>query len=219
MRDVGFTMVREWGEVIMESASVRECVLLLTGCWAIWEARNRMIFEGRRVCVSEVLCRVRELVEEMEEAGLPKEGGDVLEERSSEERWARPEQGYCKVNVDAGRCGQGVGLGAVCQDGEGGVLWGVTLQQQGPRDPQDLEAEAVFLGLAEARRHGVKKVELESDCLNVIRDLKSRSTGRSDIFQIYDDIHDLCSYFESVKFLFVRRTFNSVAHELAHVRP
>ncbi|XP_074307188.1 uncharacterized protein LOC141642309 [Silene latifolia] len=107
----------------------------------------------------------------------------------------------------------------VCRDAEGGVLWGVAVHQREAREPQVLEAEAVLLGLAEARRHGVTKVEIESDCLNVIRDLKSRSTDRSDIFQIYDDIHDLCSYFESVKLLFVRRKFNSVAHELAHVRP
>ncbi|XP_074314873.1 uncharacterized protein LOC141651044 [Silene latifolia] len=212
-------MVREWGEAIMENASEKECVSLLTGCWAIWEARNKMIFEGRRVCVSEVLCRVRDLVEEMEESGSHKEGGSALEDCRLEERWTRPEQGSCKVNVDAGLCGQGVGLGAVCRDAEGGVLWGVAVQQQEEREPQILEAEAILLGLAEARRHGVTKVVLESDCLNVIRDLKSRSTGRSDIFQIYDDIHDLCSYFESVKFLFVRRKFNSVAHELAHVRP
>ncbi|XP_074306450.1 uncharacterized protein LOC141641697 [Silene latifolia] len=156
----------------------------------------------------------------MQEAGTPVKGGPGMDHGMTVERWERPREGWCKVNVDAGiLCGQGSGMGVVCRDAGGCVKWSVALQQLTEREPKILEAEAVLLGLSEARRHGIARVVIESDCLNVIQDLKKRSTGRSDIFLIYDDIYELCLSFESVEFLFARRQFNRVAHELAHMWP
>ncbi|XP_074287928.1 uncharacterized protein LOC141613092 [Silene latifolia] len=217
MKEVGFEQAREWGEVVMESC-MEECVVLMTGCWEIWEARNRMICEGVRVGVRDVLRRVGELIEEM--GGVESRHETDSEGSVVVSGWRRPRQGWNNINVDAGMVARmGMGLEAVCRDDEGKVRWGVTMQRLEVRDPQVLEAEGIILGLSEAKRDGLSRVEIESDCLNVIEDLKMTRRGRSDIFLVYDDIFDLCASFESVKFLFIRRTFNGGVHELAHVWP
>ncbi|XP_074266093.1 uncharacterized protein LOC141588556 [Silene latifolia] len=188
----------------------------MTGLWAIWEARNKVVFDGKQWSVDAVLRRVRELVEEMREEGAGRR--EVEEEVVIGRGWRKPMQGWNKVNVDAGKMeGLGMGLGAVCRDEEEGVLWAATRQEMVDREPQLLEAEAVLMGLSEARRRGMLRVEVESDCLGVVQDLKNRVRGRSDLFLIYDEILVLCSSFIQVEFSFVKRNCNRVAHALAHV--
>ncbi|XP_074267203.1 uncharacterized protein LOC141590513 [Silene latifolia] len=81
------------------------------------------------------------------------------------------------------------------------------------------EAEAILVGIKEARRTGCSRIIVEGDCLSVIEELRSRKRGRQDVFLVYDDIFLLCNSFESVVFSFVRRDYNRVAHALAHVNP
>ncbi|XP_074314845.1 uncharacterized protein LOC141651016 [Silene latifolia] len=202
----------------MRELEERDCELLMTGCWAVWEARNKCVFEGARPSVPDVLKRVRDLVGEMRE--METEVLGHVEGRQETRGWRKPRQGWSKINVDAGwREGVGLGFGVVCRDDEGRVKWGVTIQKREEREIQALEAEAVLVGLQEARREDLTKVVIESDCLTVIEDVKRKKQGRSDIFLIYDEIHNLCSHFVSVEFSFAKRLSNRVAHELAHVWP
>ncbi|KAH9602070.1 hypothetical protein KSS87_007008 [Heliosperma pusillum] len=82
-------------------------------------------------------------------------------------------------------------------------------------EPKEAEAMAVLVGLEEARSRGSRHVSIESDCLTVIMDLKNDMNGRSDIHLIYNDIYELYSHFDSC----IRRNYNNVAHELAHLSP
>ncbi|XP_074265894.1 uncharacterized protein LOC141588346 [Silene latifolia] len=135
-------------------------------------------------------------------------------------RWSRPSGGVWKINVDAGvKEGMGVGLGAVCRDGDGRVAWAVSVQAEGICCVQMAEAEAILLGLKEARRVGMRSVIVESDCLNVVADLKERKKGRSNIFLIYKEILSLVPFFDSVIFNYTRRDCNKLAHLVAHATP
>ncbi|XP_074277447.1 uncharacterized protein LOC141601083 [Silene latifolia] len=135
-------------------------------------------------------------------------------------RWGKPSEGLWKVNVDAGvKEGMGVGLGAVCRDGDGRVAWAVTVQTAGTCCVQMAEAKAILLGLKEARRVGMRSVVIESDCLNVVDALKERKRGRSDIFLIYDEILLLVPLFDTVIFNYTRRDCNKLAHLVAHATP
>ncbi|XP_074283660.1 uncharacterized protein LOC141608197 [Silene latifolia] len=134
--------------------------------------------------------------------------------------WEKPGVGVKKVNVNAGiLAGFGVGWGVVCRDEVGRVEWGIVVQDTVVRDPKFAEAEAILLGLTEARNVGIRKVIVESDCLEVLKDLEKRKAGRSDIFLVYEEIHLISCWFEFVSFSFPRRKYNTVAHELAHFVP
>ncbi|XP_074291006.1 uncharacterized protein LOC141617744 [Silene latifolia] len=178
--------------------------------------RNKVVFENERWSVDKVISRAREIVSEMRGVGV--EGGaGVQEERN---KWRKPSRGLYKINIDAGLMeGDGFGLGAICRDRGGKVQWGVSVQEGAVREPTVLEAEAILMGLTEAKEKELKSVEIESDCLSVIEDLRNRRRGRSDLNLIYDDIYAMCNFFDTLEFSYVRRSGNRVAHELAHARP
>ncbi|XP_074314656.1 uncharacterized protein LOC141649887 [Silene latifolia] len=215
----GYARVRDWVEVAMREMEVEEQTEFMTGCWAIWERRNKAIFEDGEWRADLVVRRVRDLICEMENSGDLGEGRarGVVEAVGG---WKRPMGEVMKVNIDAAvRAGVGVGFGAVCRDERGEVAWCAVEQGMVEMDPTEAEAAAILYGLKEARRRNISKVILEGDCSTVIRDLQKQRKGRSSIYLIYNDIYALCNFFDTISFNWVRRDFNKVAHELAHLRP
>ncbi|XP_074310502.1 uncharacterized protein LOC141646529 [Silene latifolia] len=201
----------------------REYGLMMVVCWAIWEARNRVIFEGGSVVVVDVVKRVRRVFEEVEgelvvrarEAGGPNEEGGM-----QGDDWRPPSSGWVKLNVDAVvKEGIGVGVGAVCRDSSGKVLWGMAHNRREVWEAHVAEAVAVLEGLEQAREAGHECVVVESDCSQVIDALKQRKTGRSLFSLVLDDILCISSYFSSVVWSYISRRNNVVAHALAHVLP
>ncbi|XP_074265194.1 uncharacterized protein LOC141587617 [Silene latifolia] len=192
----------------------------MIGCWAIWERRNKAIFEDGEWRADLVVRRVRDLVCEMAGRGsldMAREVRGVVEDGGG---WRRPGGGVPKVNVDAAVMeGVGVGLGVVCRNDRGEVVWCGVEQGTLVMDPEEAEATAILYDLKEARRMNNHRVILEGDCLNVIQDLQQKRKGRSSIFLIYNDIYVLCNSFDNVTFKWSRRNSNKVAHELAHLRP
>ncbi|XP_074313686.1 uncharacterized protein LOC141648876 [Silene latifolia] len=183
--------------------------------------RNKLLFDNGMWTGERVFRRVTDVVWEMkcsmeDRSEELRRQGSLLEEG----HWTRPSGGVWKVNVDAGvKEGMGVGLGAVCRDGDGRVAWAVSVQSDGVCPVQMAEAEAVLLGLKEARRVGMRDVIVESDCLNVVADLQGGKKGRSDIFLIYKEILSLVPSFDSVIFNYTRRDCNKLAHLVAHASP
>ncbi|XP_074313752.1 uncharacterized protein LOC141648946 [Silene latifolia] len=128
--------------------------------------------------------------------------------------------GYVKINVDAGaKEGEGTSSGMVCRNESGAVMWGAAVVRNEWWDPSVAEAIAMWDGLDEARRRGMRKVVMESDCMQLVEALKGRKQGRSIFAQVIDDILTLSNEFESVLWSYTSRVNNSVAHCLAHINP
>ncbi|XP_074314454.1 uncharacterized protein LOC141649670 [Silene latifolia] len=143
----------------------------MVGCWALWEHRNKVVFDSKEVDPRGVIRRVIDVMEEIEGGGFiqKKEGvGECGNERRSEQRgWVAPQAGYVKVNVDAGiKEDAGVSLGVVCREERGKVLWGVSSVVEQVWEPQVAEAVAVYEGVREAMRRNHTHVVVESDCLS-----------------------------------------------------
>ncbi|XP_074283848.1 uncharacterized protein LOC141608388 [Silene latifolia] len=159
---------------------------------------------------SKVARRVEELRKEMEDEVRVAGAEDKQEEGRGS--WRKPEEGWAKLNVDAGvKEGWDTGLGAVCRNSEGRVLWGMTEFRSGTMEPKMAEAEAVMAGLKEAQARRCRRLVIESDCKVLIDALKSKATGRSEFYLLLDDILDLCNGFESILWSFVSRKHNNVA--------
>ncbi|XP_074289523.1 uncharacterized protein LOC141614678 [Silene latifolia] len=220
-RNHGSMCIREWVEVELRRMGEEERVIFVTSCWLIWEKRNKMLFDNGMWTGEGVVRRVTDVVWEMASLlveRVEKERGRG--ESTADGRWGRPSDGMWKINVDAGvKEGMGVGLRAVCRDGDGRVAWAVAVQAAGTCCVQMAEAEAILLGLKEARRVGMRSVIIERDCLNVVAALKKRTKGRSDIFLIYDEILSLIPFFDSISFNYTRRDCNKLAYLVAHAIP
>ncbi|XP_074271735.1 uncharacterized protein LOC141595669 [Silene latifolia] len=216
--------IRDWVEAVWGELGGREHAMFMIGCWAIWEHRNKVVFDDQEVNPLVVIRRAKDVMEETEGGGalLGRKGCGRRREESEKggKAWNAPPEGFVKINVDAGvKEGDGTGLGVVCRDERGRVQWGMSEVRDQVLDPHVAEALAVYEGLQEARRRGLQHIVVESDCLMVVEALRKKTKGRSDFSLIVDDVLALCHFFTSVSWSFTSRLNNSVAHILAHCQP
>ncbi|XP_074300145.1 uncharacterized protein LOC141631361 [Silene latifolia] len=217
--------IKEWIEAVWSDLGVMEYGKVMVGCWAIWEHRNKVIFDGLPVDPRVIVRRASDVL--AEGAGgdvcvgkVKRRGRRGVDEGGGQEGWKPAKRGFVKINVDAGvKEGEEVRTGVVCWDEGGQVLWGLLHNHGVFWEVHVAEAVAVMDGLEEARRRGHQQVEVESDCLQVVEALRRKEIGRSMFSLIIDDILSFCSNFISVSWSHTCRTSNSVAHSLAHLVP
>ncbi|XP_074283536.1 uncharacterized protein LOC141608084 [Silene latifolia] len=65
-RTEGYVRVREWVEDVWRELGDSEIDTFIFGCWAMWEARNKMVFENEKIEVSKVVKRVEGMRRELE---------------------------------------------------------------------------------------------------------------------------------------------------------
>ncbi|XP_074306645.1 uncharacterized protein LOC141641901 [Silene latifolia] len=217
----GLVEVQDWVEGWWRDMLAMEREKMMVGCWAIWEARNRVVFEGGRALVDQILRRVENVMAEVAGNGEVMRGSGIVggvKKGVDNAGSIAPEEGWVKINVDAGVKDEvGVGVGAVCRDAEGKVLWGLSYNRKEVWEPHVAEVLSVFEGMEEAVRAGHDSIIIESDCSQVVNALKTRNQGRSIFFLVLDDIFRICSSFNVVVWSYTSRVNNTVAHALAHV--
>ncbi|XP_074266445.1 uncharacterized protein LOC141589718 [Silene latifolia] len=193
--------------------------------WAIWEHRNKVVFDEVEVEPDRIVRRVCDVMSEgVGDMGSEREGRRMERQNRGERDdggWAAAPEGYVKVNVDAGvKESEGVSTGFVLRgrsrtcfvgwrDCMGSTKW----------EPCMAEASGVLDGLQAARDRGHRCLVVESDCLQVVDTLRERKQGRSIFSQVRDDISDLCFEFDSVLWSYTPRVNNCVAYALAHITP
>ncbi|XP_074318065.1 uncharacterized protein LOC141654850 [Silene latifolia] len=215
---------RDWVEERWRDFGARECGWFMVGCWALWEHRNNVVFNGKEVDPFGVVKRIRDVMDEIEGGGFvrSRQRGDGMVEGTVGKQmgWSVPKDGFVKINTDAGvREGEGVSLGVVCRDGGGKVLWGLSIVKEQAWEVHVAEAVAVLEAVREAGRRGHAKIIVESDCIQVVNALRKPAAGRSIFSLVLDDIIALCNSFTSVVWSYIRRSCNGVAHALAHPFP
>lgn len=185
-------------------------------CWAVWDARNRWVFEGEVCDPHRSVEYVNKLMAEIHDD----EGESMLVSGHSPGKWSLPEEGMVKFNTDMG-CLDGLGstVGVVARDVVGEVrLAGVWMVA----DRWDLrigEAKVALMGLQVAVEYGHRWVVMESDFLNLVNAIRVRERGDSHFHLILEDIYHVSSLLEVVDWNYVGRKGNRVAHELAHCLP
>ncbi|XP_074270231.1 uncharacterized protein LOC141593178 [Silene latifolia] len=216
--------LRDWVEGRWGEIEASEYGVFMIGCWAIWEHRNKVVFDGVQIEPDRIVQRIRDVLHEESGNAELRVGCGRRKARNTRdtesEGWKPTAEGYHKINVDAGiKDGEGVSSGVVCRDAGGKVLWGLTVVREAEWDPRFAEAMAMLDGLQEARARGHDRVVLESDCLQVIDALVEKHKGRNSFSLLIADILFLCNSFVSVVWSHTSRINNSVAHALAHILP
>jgi ribonuclease HI len=131
--------------------------------------------------------------------------------------WVKPKENFVKLNVDAGfNADAGTGsTGAILRDDNGGFLAASCCGIPFISDPSSAEARALRDGLILAGQVGCNRIEVNSDCMDVINVMNQGGNSFGPAAAIYEECSMLCHNFVEVVFSHCPREANMAAHVLA----
>ena len=132
--------------------------------------------------------------------------------------WTPPPLGVFKVNVDGTTSvdGRNSSVGAIIRDFCGAVTAACCKYFQGQFLVAEVEALVVEAGILLARNMKISQVIIESDVASIVSDINAKFVDGS-LGHLYQGILALLSSFSSWKIKHLKREYNKVAHELAHI--
>lgn len=169
-------------------------------CWAIWTARNRLIFEGKSQTASEVMLRGLIAAREWIQAQAHRQPIKLLALPAPQGRHADRRK-------------------------KAGIAWIITESTETPPRESSLsianvaspllaEAIAIRSGILAAADLDITNISFFSDCQTLIRAINNKLHIK-ELFGIISDIKQLSSAFVSISFYFIPRPENCKADELA----
>lgn len=185
-------------------------------CWAIWIARNRLIFEDKRSNPSDVVLKGLTLAQEWIQAQSFNQKG--LKGLLQEVRGQQDEEGsptptcYTDASWDATTKKSGSAW-IISYSPEASLREGSAIVDN-VSSPLMVEALALRSGLIAAAELNITELRVCSDCQKLIRAIKNKHQIK-EIFSIVTDIMQIASVFISISFVFVPRSENRRADSLA----
>jgi hypothetical protein len=134
-------------------------------------------------------------------------------------KWAKPDNGSIKINVDAGFCPKlkESTAGVVVRDHLGSAILAASMVGNNCFGAEEAEAKAICEGLKLAVEHNLSPKTLESDCLDAVTTINSSTQSSSRIWHIYKDISMWRNVLPNCDITYVGRNCNGVAHDLARL--
>jgi ribonuclease HI len=131
-------------------------------------------------------------------------------------KWKKPEPGWIKVNTDAAFQVTDFSGATACiaRDDQGQFRVAQARWYDRGLDVCMLEALACRDGMQLALQNGVRRVAIETDCLQLINLWKKKDVQRSNLGPILE-MDALSLAFQAFSFNYVSRACNNVAHVLA----
>ncbi|KAH9783091.1 putative reverse transcriptase/RNA-dependent DNA polymerase [Citrus sinensis] len=191
--------------------------LLVTIFWVKWNARNQVIFKGKRENPQIMVAKAEALIAAYKRVYSPAEACSETEQRAPPQTWNPPQDGFVKVNIDSAISFEKniVGLGAVIRDVLGHVTAATIKVSKFHGDVSYAEAEAMEWGMLVARDAKMKAVIMESDSQGVVNLVNNKQGSRSEIYWVVSEIQKLAENFERVSIKYMPRSCNVIAHSLA----
>ncbi|XP_050212805.1 uncharacterized protein LOC126664453 [Mercurialis annua] len=130
--------------------------------------------------------------------------------------WQKPDEGWIKINTDAGNFQNGSwGLGVVGRDNNGDIIVAGHVRKRASPEIICAEAEAVKWGLELARDCSLNQIVIESDNSALIAAFCNNGVFLNELGDILNEIRNLAIGFEQVLWKAVPRIRNQLAHDLA----
>ncbi|KAK9993278.1 hypothetical protein SO802_022981 [Lithocarpus litseifolius] len=199
--------------LIMYAGTPKDLETLFATAWSIWYNRNRVVHESQCETPAQVWGFAQRIQGDYNGAMTVCQ----LRKQSPEAGWAAPPPEVYKINVDgATRVGGLSGVGVVIRDCRGLVLVAKSKVMAGSYEAGVTEALAVEEGVLLARERGLHQIIIESNSLEVVQAIRTRSS-HGEAGTVVQGILVLLDSFCSWKVQHLKRDYNIVAHELAQM--
>lgn len=138
---------------------------------AVWNARNKRIFEGTKLDLSMLLDNTFTLVSEFREV-VKVDAVVPLPPVAENMKWLPPEAGFLKINYDAAMSDlESCGIGCIANNERGETVFFVARSVAAHIDVEVIEAKSLVWGLEISLDRGFDNIWMESDCLPLIKKL------------------------------------------------
>ncbi|XP_017245371.1 uncharacterized protein LOC108217030 [Daucus carota subsp. sativus] len=196
----GVTDFTEW----LDSATNASITL----CWAIWRARNDLVWNLKTTSVYRVVAAAKQYLSQWKAAQgrLFRAPLQPSVEGDGAVTWAKPQQNTVKVSVDAAifEDREEVGLGMVARDSTGQLSLARTNLHQGVVSPEVAEAMAIKEALSWIKQERWPHVVLESDCLVVIQAIRSKAPMRSPFGVLIEHCRQSICHMNNIELYFIK---------------
>lgn len=198
--------------------SKAELELFAMVAWWIWKTRNDIKFGKQGMSGEQIVSKARDWAYEFAAAQAPGiSATSRVSFQSQPMNWCCPQLQFTKLNVDAAndKSKGRTGFGAVIRNDQGKLMCAATEAVPGLISIYTAEARAILFGLEVCKKECFRKVEVESDALNVIKSIEGGDWELSQEGPIFDEIQLIASQFEEIHWKKIPRQCNTVAHALA----
>ena len=190
--------------------------------WALWTARNRLIFEDKASTPVEIATKGITLAKEWNQAQIEESSRQkpLPGSGSSTKRQSLPQdQNHtrtmtCRTDASWDKNSMRAGLAWIFKRNSNGEQRQGSETQSFVSSPLMAEALAIRSAITMAVELEIPDVKVFSDSSTLIRAINTTMQDK-EIYGIITDIHQLSSAFNSISFTFLPRTQNQEADELA----
>lgn len=192
-----------------------KCILLL---WLWWTERNKANHKQTRASVEEFQFLMTRHVAEWRQFCMKPESKQQQVFRKPV--WKGTEVDTVKINIDGAFDGsnQLAGWGCIARDHTGDVIFAAAVKLDYMSEALHAEAYALIRGIQLAGNYGMGKVVFETDCLGLVRAMKSKMFDRSPLGVVFRETRFLLQLgISEWSIIHCPRTCNVPAHELAAI--
>lgn len=146
-------------------------------CWAIWKARNDLVWNNKGTNVDSVvylaITSLEQWTRAQDTSTIPKAA--FLTEEDGSAKWIRPMENVVKINVDAALFPElrTQSFSCVARDNTGMVMEALTCCRAGSVEPEMAEVLGVREALSWIKKKSWQIVVIETDSLMVVQSIRS----------------------------------------------
>ncbi|KAL8116352.1 hypothetical protein AgCh_022741 [Apium graveolens] len=207
-----------WLGSLFDKLKKEEHAEIVSLCWAIWNARNQVVWDNKKSSVDGVLTSMRQYLAEYSKAQdfSTQALYQFVEHGDGAQVWVRPKIGAVKVTVDAEIFAESFsyGIGMLARNDMGEVIWGRSESYPGNVCADFAEAMVVKEALSWCKLNKWQEIVLESDCLSVVQALRCSITMRSPLGYIIRECREMLKEL-NIEVFYIKRSANEAAHVLA----
>ncbi|KAM6557738.1 hypothetical protein CsatB_004757 [Cannabis sativa] len=209
----------DWCRLVFTPLTAEKQELAAALCWAIWGARNDVVWQGKPFIISTIIVSAKGYLDQWKFAQKTQIESfwSNLQDCDGMERWIKPQGNSIKINVDAAifERQNRFGSAMVVRDNNGLLIEGRTKLHNGNIAPTTAEALSFREALSWLKDQNYTSAWIETDCLLVVQALRNSTTLSSQFGCVIQECKAMLASLNDVYFCFVKRSANRVAHEFA----